>query len=160
MKLENVKDSIDNFFDNLTNDELANICIDELGATELKDLGEQKLKINFKKKVVEKFEGFAIEFKNNEGLTCIYLPSIQVMSEGVDLAKAKLNLDEAVESYFKELMKLSEFIINRKLESMGWTKVKFFDKKLRHLQPLNIKEVKTKFNLSDKTDFNSLRVAV
>ena len=64
MKLENVKDSIDNFFDNLTNDELANICIDELGATELKDLGEQKLKINFKKKVVEKFERIIAFFQN------------------------------------------------------------------------------------------------
>lgn len=160
MKLESVKDSIDDFFDNITADELANVCIDELGATELTDLGEQKLKINFKKKVVEKFEGIAIHFKNKEGLTCIYLPSIQVMSEGSDLDNAKLNLDEIVDSYFKDLMKLSEHLINIKLEDMGWTKVKFFQKKLRHIKPLNIKEVQTKFNLPDNTSFNQLKVAV
>ncbi len=160
MKLNDVKDSIDNFFENITPDELARISIEDLGASELIDLGEQKLKINFKKKVVEKFEGIAVSFINNEGLSCLYVPAIRVLAEGQNLEEAQHNLKMELVSYFESLMKLSSPNIRRRLESLGWIKVDYFDKKLRYLEPLNSSEIKKEFDLSDDTGFSSLRIAV
>ncbi len=160
MKLNDVKDTIDHFFENITPDELARISIEELGASELMDLGEQKLKINFKKKNVEKFEGIALHFTNNERLSCLYVPAIRVIAEGRDLAEAQNNLKMELVSYFERLMKLSASNIRRTLEELGWNRVEYFDKKLRYLEPLNSTEVKKKFDLSDDTNFNPLKIAV
>lgn len=160
MKLKDVKNSIDNFFENITPDELAKISIEELGAAELIDLGEQKIRINFNKKVVEKFEGIAIHFINNEAINCLYLPSINLLSEGKDLKEAQNNLHIALVSYFENLMKLSKSNIQRKLEYMGWTKDNYFEKKLRYLEPLNSADVKKRFDLSEDTNFSPLKIAV
>ncbi len=97
----------------------------------------------------------------NEGSThIIYVPSLQLSSYGDSIKEALEMMKIVIEQFSKDILVLSEDKIQSVLSDLGWTRTKYFKKRMVNLSKTTFSDIKKQFNLPDETEVEQMSIAV
>ncbi|WP_336126909.1 hypothetical protein [Mesoflavibacter sp. CH_XMU1422-2] len=119
---------------------------------------KETINIDHRKKVF-KAQLNGIGFKEGD-YHIIYLPSLQISAYGDSIREANDMMKISLNEFSENLLKLNENQINLILKDLGWSKAKFFNKRLVHLSETTFDDIKKEFNLPEDTQVEKIPIAV